>query len=286
MQTVRRIWQTSPAILISLALFLAFSNSSCASETRVSADRNAQTTFSPAADVRIVHVETENGDINYVAGDDSIISINARIVVRGHSLETCQKLADQVSIDVHQSEDEILIETKKTRKLGFSYSIGYTIHAPRRLGVKAETVNGEVSVEDAEGDISIESVNGTVNAVSTKGKIESSTTNGSILLTNVVSPSIEASTVNGRIACSCKKRAPGSMDLSTVNGSIDLMLPQQADAKLNAETVNGGVRIDDGSGNVRTKTRGSLEVNLGAGSGKYDISSINGAISISIASAD
>jgi len=275
------------SIARTLLACLALPLSLWASESRVSADRTINVNSGQLGSAgRVLHIETANGDIHFTSTDLDEILVEAQIVVSGRQAETCQALADQVRIKVEVVGESIELVTTKPKKFGYNFSVSYDVRGPRRLGVSAETVNGEVLVLGAEGPITIESVNGTVRSVETKGRIEASTTNGNITLTQVSASSIEASTVNGRIDCSCRDRSPDRMDISTVNGSVEITLPPQVNAQLSADTVNGGVHIDLGSGKVVSKSRGSVEMNVGTGASMYEFSSVNGEISVAVSHAD
>jgi len=273
------LWAPVLALLLPLV--------SVASESRVSADRSVHVEYNSLGSAgKTLHIETENGDVQCTATDANEIIVDAHILVHGRQIETCEQLADQVRVEVQVVGETIEVVTTKPKKFGYGYSIGYSVRLPKRLGVNAETVNGEVMVLGVEGAITVESVNGNVRAVETKGAIDASTTNGSIYLRQVAAVSIEASTVNGRVDCSCRGTAPDRMDISTVNGSVDIALPSKVDARVTAETVNGGVQVDLGVGKAASKSRGSVELTIGAGNSNYEFSSVNGAISVAVARAD
>jgi len=286
---MKNLSQLPSSVFISLAtaLVLLSSGYSSASETRVSAERSIHTGFNTlGVNGRILHVETENGDIQFKATDADGITVDAQIVVYGRQIETCEQLISGVQIKVEVVGDIIEIVARKPRKFGYGYSITYGICAPRRLGVHAETVNGELLVMGATGPITLESMNGAVRAIETRGLIDASTTNGSVYLVQIAAPSIKASTVNGRVDCSVRGDAPYKIDVSTVNGSVEISLPSRIDATIKAETVNGGIQVDLGSGRVASKSRGRVEMRIGGGKSDYEFSSVNGAISVLVAQAD
>ncbi len=262
-------------LLIALPLF--------AMETRVSSDRQTHLEYDVHEDAGSLQVETENGDIIVTGSDEQRLIVDAHVVVAGFKLDICRRLAEQVEIKIETTGGCVEITAEKPKKFGYHYSIGYTVRTPRRLSVEAQSVNGELTLTGVQGGIKVESVNGSVHANSVTGNIEASTVNGGLMMADISTSKIDASTVNGQITIVCKEVSPAKVGISTVNGSIDLTLPSKLDAHFDASTVNGSIRLDLGLGKVASKSRGDLEMDVGSGAGKYDLSSVNGAISVSVA---
>ena len=109
--------------------------------------------------------------------------------------------------------------------------------------VTAETVQGEISVDGGEGLISLQSVDGQVSVRGAKGRIEVHSVNEDI-------------TVAG---------SAGDVTVETVNGEITL---ERVDASnLSASTVNGDIEYE---GPIKS-------------GGRYDLSSHNGDLTLSVA---
>lgn len=213
-----------------------------------------------------ISLDNINGDVTVTGGSGDQVEITA--VLKADK----QDYLDQMEINISASDDLIRIETKHPdSKSWFGWnnnsggaSVTYTLSVPAHanLGtiesvngdieisgvfgtVKAETVNGRIEVRDLSGDTSLETVNGTVEARFT--------------------------------ALSGDQR----VDCETVNGKIALYLPENSDASVRAETVNGGI---DGDAFGLKTTKGfvgrDLEGDIGDGSARVNLSTVNGAIKI------
>ncbi len=236
-----------------------------------------------AADARILEVSTANGDITVTGTDSNLVIIDAEIHVNGRKGETCEDIASRVRMLTVQRGDRLVIDPDLPRKMGYSISITYTILMPSRLGADMETANGDLNLNNSSGVTRLESTNGSISAFMVSGDLSASTVNGSILLSKIISSKLSAETVNGLIQCQFISKAPDAIDISTINGSIEITLPRGANAALSADTVNGGLNINTGQGHITSKSRGSIEMLIGNGSGLYDLSSVNGSIEVVVA---
>jgi DUF4097 and DUF4098 domain-containing protein YvlB len=225
-------------------------------------------------------VSSSNGDITITGVDTDRVVVDAEITVNGRKIEECEELAKRVHFENTRIGSKIILDPNLPRKIGYGISISYTILIPTRLNVDLETANGELSVADCQGDLSAEATNGSISADKISGNVSVASVNGSIFLSNLISNQISAETVNGIIDCQCVSKAPQKIDISTVNGSIQVTLPKDANAALSADAVNGGLNISTGQGQITSKTRGSIEMTIGEGLGRYELSCVNGSIEV------
>ena len=131
------------------------------------------------------------------------------------------------------------------------------------------TVNGGVSVEGVAGSVKVTTVNGSIDTSGLRNNAKLETVNGS---------------VKARFA---SVSADQSIEIGSVNGRSEIILPDDADCGIKARTVNGRIRTDFGLHVDKPKYGPGNRLNgrLGEGTASVDISTVNGAIRVSKASA-
>ena len=143
--------------------------------------------------------------------------------------------------------------------------------------VTVESVSGRVTVEDVRGDISVSTVNQAIGITGSRGDIAASTVNGSIVMRNVDSRSVAASTVNGLVEYFGTVHDDGDYFLGTHNGRITMGIPERANARVGIEARNGRVESDFPV-RVEGVRAGEHGFTLGSGSARIDLESYNGTI--------
>jgi hypothetical protein len=138
-------------------------------------------------------------------------------------------------------------------------SVRYVISLPRNVRLRANTGNGEVSVEKAGADVDVNSGNGAVRIGQTEGRVTANTGNGDLEIESAKGP-VEASSGNGRIHVST---ASGPVTAHTGNGDIDVRIQSvSGDSDLEFHTGSGSIRVtlpNDFNGDIDASTgNGSL----------------------------
>lgn len=270
-----------PALVLALMITVG---QAVASEFRQSTE--IRTTFEvPPADALVLVVKTSNGDVTVAGGNADVVTVDAEIHVNGRKAEVCNELAQKTRQLIEQPArkgSKLLFDPTLPHRLGYGVSISYTLTMPARMGLELETANGELTAANSNSDCSFETTNGNINAHSISGKVTAESVNGSIILTKIRTNSLKAETVNGRIESQCIGAAPETIDISTVNGGIDVTLPKGANAALSVNTVNGNLFISTSRGDITSKNRGSIDMTIGEGKGKYNLSSVNGSVNVVI----
>lgn len=164
-----------------------------------------------------------------------------------------------------------------------------------RAEVRAETVQGDITLRGGSGFASLSSVQGGIHAQDVRGRVEASSVNERVRLTNVTGPisaesvnggieiegahsdSVEASTVNGPVSFEGVVSDQGYYHFATHNGCIDVAMPEQANATLSVSTFSGGV---DSSFPVTLKKVRSkrFQTTLGNGRARFELESFQGTI--------
>lgn len=211
-------------------------------------------------------VDNVNGNVTVVGGSGNSVEIVA--VKKGKN----QEALDAIEIVIDSSSDAIRIETEfpdKGVKGWFSWgddkgSVSYTIMVP-------ESANLE----------SIESVNGALEISGVNGVVKASTVNGSIKASDLAN-NAKIETVNGSVNASFASLSGASKAAcESVNGRITVSLPDGTNATVKAETINGG--IDGGDFGLKTNkgfVGRDLEGDIGNGSARLSLSTVNGGIKI------
>ncbi len=216
-------------------------------------------------------------------GRISLENINGNVTVTGHGGRDVEIVAfkkagkqeylDGIEIIIDDSPDAIHIETKHPKKgVGgwfnwggdSSGSVTYRLKVPSYANLEAvESVNGDVSVSGVYGIVKAGTVNGQVEASDLSSHARIETVNGSVNAT--------FASLSGSQKATCE----------SVNGRVTVQLPDDADTSVSAETINGGI---DGSDFGLKANKGfvgrDLEGEIGSGSARLALSTVNGSIKI------
>lgn len=213
-------------------------------------------------------------------GRFSLSNVNGSIVVTGGSGNNVeivatkkadnQKDLDKIVIEISQSSDEITVETELGKSDRWyshdsnSGSVRFEVVVPAGTRLDSiETVNGNVSISGVSGKVVAESVNGDLEITDLEGDVALSTVNGGI--------DAEFSRLEGQ----------QRVKAETVNGRITINLPADADVQVSADTLNGGIHASDFDLEVEKGFVGSdLNGNIGNGSARLNLDTVNGAIKI------
>ncbi len=234
----------------------------------VSADVTEEQTFSyELADGGRISVDNVNGNVTVVGGSGNAVEIVA--IKKGKN----QDILDEIEISIDHSSDAIRIETEfpdKGVKGWFSWgdgnrgSVSYTITVPSSANLESvESVNGNVEISGVSGVVKASTVNGSIKASDLTGNARIETVNGSVAAT--------FASLSGQQKAICE----------SVNGRLTINLPKDADTSVSAETINGGI---DGSDFGLETNKGfigrDLKGDIGNGSARLSLSTVNGAIKI------
>lgn len=232
-------------------------------------------------------VKTHNGEIEF-AGQPAggAVTVTARKKAGGPTVEEAREALAAVEIVAERNggEQKLAWRWKGVKKSRWSGEVAFTIKAPGNLRLDAETENGAVTVNGVVGDVRIETDNGKVIVDSRDGKLAATSHNGAITAT-YAGPSISLESHNGEIKTDLRQSGPVRGEIVTHNGAIELAVGNGTAADLVASTDNGSVSNQGGvvvTSSSSSRTR--LEGKIGAGGGKLELTTHNGAINIKGAS--
>lgn len=151
--------------------------------------------------------------------------------------------------------------------------------------VSAESVSGDVEVSgnNADGEVEASTVSGDVTLFRVSGEVEAESVSGDVIVDEGSFSSAELGTVNGEIVFQGELQEGGKLSIETVNGSVEIDFIGNVSAKFSVDTFNGGISNCFGPKAERTSKYApgwELEFTEGRGSGRVDVSTMNGRVSI------
>ena len=210
-----------------------------------------------------------SGDITVRGVDGDDLTILATKRVSGGDSRDADEALRRVEVDIRQRGNRVMVETEYRRTRGDSrVSVDYEIGVPRSIGVRIESIAGDVSVEGVDGRTRVEVVGGEVRLTSLARLVEAEAIAGNIILRDVASndeltvdlvagsltaegvraPRFEASTVAGSITLiGVESRR---VEVDTLAGSVTFEGPLASDGRYEFGSHSGRVllRVPDGSG--------------------------------------
>jgi DUF4097 and DUF4098 domain-containing protein YvlB len=214
-------------------------------------------------------------------GRFSLSNVNGSVTVTGVAgneveIVATKKADDQddlenIEILISDSAREIVVETEIGKSNSwFSFggnnsgSVAYEVTVPVGTVLDCiDTVNGDVTISGVNARVVAESVNGEIDVED-------------------LMDDANLSTVNGSIDARFNKLGGGqNVKAETVNGRVSISIPADADVEISADTLNGGINARDFGLETEKGFVGSdLNGNIGGGSARLNIDTVNGSIKI------
>lgn len=235
---------TSVPVLV-FAAFATLAVAGCGVSVTPTGDaaRRVENESVPVDDLRMVHIDTENGSVELRSGGRDEIGVRS-ILRERHDGD-----ADStITVD----GDRLLIAGECDDRFWNRCSVGFVVTVPSDLDIEVSTENGRIDLTGINGAIDV------------------TTDNGAIEGTALGSAELTAHSDNGRIRLSFDS-APTNVDAESDNGAISVQLPDDA------EDREGGYEVDAHSGNgavdvdVRTDPSSSRHLGVRSDNGTIDI---------------
>ncbi|KXK04157.1 MAG: hypothetical protein UZ17_ACD001000852 [Acidobacteria bacterium OLB17] len=234
--------------------------------------------------------EAQNGDIterlerSYPLSSNgrvSISNVNGRIELESWDKDEAslvveksgpsKEVLDSVKVVIESDKDRFSLKTEwREWESGQEWSSKRNVQVVIKMKLprgavldEIESVNGDISIANFDNFVRASCVNGNINIARVRGRTQ-------------------ASTVNGAIDASFDQVGSGSeIELSTVNGPVRANIPTDSDVTLKAETLHGGITTEFGLNVKKHDFIGrSLHSKLGSGTGRLELESVNGPLSI------
>lgn len=144
--------------------------------------------------------------------------------------------------------------------------------------VTITAVDGDVVLRDASGNVSVTAVNGDVEIRGARGPIAAGSTNGDVLLLDVASNAVQASSVNGDVTFGGPVDAAGRYTLGTHNGDVTIGVQDGASATVSVNTFMGDFVADFPVRLTGTRPQRHFSFTLGGGGARIELESFQGTI--------
>jgi len=205
----------------------------------------------------ILVVKTVSGDIEVAAGAKAD-EVRVEATVEGKN----------VTPVIEQKDGEILVHESHENTGyfgGSSGSVHFKITLPATAVVDGKTVSGAVKLLNLNGSIEFKSVS------------------GEIQYSGAPRGDVDLSSVSGNVTCALSQRFAASLMVKNISGNISIQLAQGADARCKMSSISGEIdcaaKLEDKESNKGYGSE-SLAGRLGDGSGKIQLKTISGDISI------
>jgi DUF4097 and DUF4098 domain-containing protein YvlB len=196
-----------------------------------------------ASGISSVHVGNVSGTVTLTGWNREDISVDA--VKRGSSADALAS----THVELSRNGNELSIDTHYDKNGIFGNhngaSVDYTIRVPASENVSISNVSGDISIQGVSSDVKANEVSGDVRA--TLGRVGASR----------------------------------SIQMNTVSGAIALQIAKNSDASVEAKTISGGIRTFFTSDIHKGYVGESLSGSIGNGSGKMNLHTVSGAITVS-----
>jgi hypothetical protein len=203
-------------------------------------------TFADPAKPKSLAVDNIFGSIEVAGASRKDIELVIIKTVRAKSQEKLLKAKEEVILDIHQEENDLLLfvdgpfrsndevrpsrwkgtESRERRHPGYEVHYDFKLKVPREIDLDIKTVtDGTIKVDNIAGDFLVRHVNGPIEITAIAGSGEAKTVNGGVRVLFARAPAA---------ACSFK----------TINGKLEIYFPEGLKADFRLKTFNGEVYSD------------------------------------------
>ena len=220
--------------------------------------------FRPSGQSLTVYPD-QNGGAELVGWDRDSVDVSIRIQGHGKTDSDAKDIVRQISVEASGSNIRVSGPSSGHRQ---GWGVILYVRVPKKLDIKAETVNGPLSVEGVTGTMDLRAKNGPVSLSQVGGDVRAYVQNGPLTV------ELSGTSWNGK-----------GLDAEAVNGPLDLALPDNYNAELETGTVNGpydiGVPL---TVTLKGRTQDRIHSTLGKGGAPVRAVTTNGPLTIRRAS--
>ncbi len=203
----------------------------------------------------------QNGGVEVQGWDRDSVAVSARIQTSGKSLDDARALARDIRIEATGNGVRV---TGPSSGRNQSWGVNLVVMVPRKSGLRIETLNGPVSVEDVSGTIEVYAKNGPVSLHGVSGDVRARVQNGPL-----------------SVMLSGKAWSGKGLDAEAMNGPVDLGLPEGYNAELETGTINGPMDVQIPlTVNIQGRWKDRIRTTLGQGGPPVRVVTTNGPITI------
>lgn len=225
--------------------------------------------LSPDGEVVISNI---SGDIVVTRGSGNDVTIDAVKTARARTAEEAKAILEMLRVEIVDRQDRVEIRahyprgdgTRRRSVRNFSGGVDFTITAPERARITANSLSGDISVKDIKGELSLETISGDISIANAGHVSQASTASGHVeILDTTIDGALDANTISGTMRLRNVKA--NRVDVGSVSGNVVLHNVQSA--RVDAESLSGHIEL------AGPLVRG----------GRYDLGSHSGEIRIAIA---
>ena len=224
-----------------------------------------------------LHVDTDDGDVNILAGDPG--QIEARVTADGFKIGP-----GDVRVEEHQEGDNVTISVKMPH-FNFSFfggrhrSVHIDVRVPKDLNLDVHTGDGNVNSQAISGDIRINTGDGHITGTNFDGTLDASTGDGNLQISGRFD-SLTLKTGDGNIEAQAGggSNVANNWTVRSGDGHITMRLPADLNANVDAHTGDGSITLDIPITVAGSLSHSSVHGKLNAGGGTLSISSGDGSI--------
>jgi DUF4097 and DUF4098 domain-containing protein YvlB len=230
-----------------------------------------------------LEISNGSGNVRILAGEETKITINARVKVRSSNRNDARKYLDEIIADppVKQSGNKVIIShPSKWSWRGRSYSIDYEIRVPSQTEIRSSTGSGDqfidgvgeqvvleagsgdieasnirntLSVHTGSGDVKVRSVEGNVEITAgsgdpeiedVAGSLRVNTGSGEVRAKGVSAKDVNIITGSGDISFEGELKGDSTWEVHASSGNVSLSLPSDCEFNINMKTSSGSLEID------------------------------------------
>jgi len=211
------------------------------------------------------------GDIAVSRGNASDAVIEAVKHARGRTADDAREALQLVQVDITERAGRLEARTRypdetemrSRNRRNINVSVTYTVTVPPGTRVAANSISGNIRVQDIQGDLVLESISGNIQVANSGRAATLKTISGNVEVSGTqIDGGLEASTVSGTVAV--RKVKARRLDLGSVSGPV-LVEDLECD-RVGAHSVSGDIRF------MGTLARG----------GRYELQSHSGEVRLAI----
>lgn len=260
---------------------------------------------------RVFRIEGYNGHVKLIASDDAGV-VKVRGTFRGASAAEAERKASEFTPSLQESDHMVVLRLPE----GHDAHVYVEGHIPKgtaveaklarggieihglAANVRAETMSGDVNIQNAKGVVDVRVASGDVTLSDTdaslltiesthsdialqrvSGVLNVRSGSGDISMKEVSGRTISAETASGDVSVLLSAPVLGSIDLRAVSGDVKLELPDGSDCRVHLNTLRGNVACDLPLESEQREAN-TISGRLGSGAGSLHASAVSGDVSL------
>jgi len=143
---------------------------------------------------------------------------------------------------------------------------------------RVSTASGEIVLADVKGDLKVNAASGSIRVHRPGDRVEVSSASGSIEVDGVTND-LKVHAISGSVRVSGDPSASRLWEVKSVSGSVDLRVPPNSSFLLTAEATSGDIRTNIPV-ILEEQGKHSLRAHVGSSSGRVEVHTVSGGVSI------